>query len=82
MSVFDIVKNFENGVSDVNARNAFLQNIDVWSNAACVGYVLEAMRQAGTPTAERERIVKHLEALFGSLSVDEAEALAQQKGAF
>jgi hypothetical protein len=44
-----------------------------WSNAACMGYCLIAMRRAGLrPTAQR-RVLLALEGVFDDVSVEEAE---------
>lgn len=44
-----------------------------WSNAACMGYCLIAMRRAGLrPTAQR-RVLRVLEDVFDEASVERAE---------
>ena len=44
-----------------------------WSNAACMGYCLIAMRRAGLrPTAQR-RVLLALEGAFDDMSVEKAE---------
>lgn len=44
-----------------------------WSNAACMGYCLIAMRRAGLrPTAQR-RVLRVLEDVFDEVSVERAE---------
>ena len=44
-----------------------------WSNAACMGYCLIAMRRAGLrPTAQR-RVLLALEGVFDDVSVEKAE---------
>ena len=44
-----------------------------WSNAACMGYCLIAMRRAGLrPTAQR-RGLRVLEGVFDDVSVEKAE---------
>ena len=44
-----------------------------WSNAACIGYCLIAMRRAGLrPTAQR-RVLLALEGAFDDMSVEKAE---------
>lgn len=44
-----------------------------WSNAACMGYCLIAMRRAGLrPTAQR-RVLQVLEGVFDDVSVEKAE---------
>ena len=43
-----------------------------WSNAACMGYCLIAMRRAGLrPTAQR-RVLRVLEGVFDDVSVEKA----------
>ena len=44
-----------------------------WSNAACMGYCLIAMRRAGLrPTAQR-RVLLAMEGVFGDVSIEAAE---------
>ena len=44
-----------------------------WSNAACMGYCLIAMRRAGLrPTAQR-RVLQAMEGVFDHVSVEKAE---------
>ena len=44
-----------------------------WSNAACIGYCLIAMRRAGLrPTAQR-RVLLVLESVFDDVSIEDAE---------
>lgn len=44
-----------------------------WSNAACMGYCLIAMRRAGlSPTVQR-RVLRVLEGVFDDVSVEKAE---------
>lgn len=44
-----------------------------WSNAACMGYCLIAMRRAGLrPTAQR-RVLLVLESAFDDVSIEDAE---------
>ena len=44
-----------------------------WSNAACMGYCLIAMRRAGLrPTAQR-RVLLAMEGVFYDVSVEKAE---------
>lgn len=44
-----------------------------WSNAACMGYCLIAMRRAGLrPTAQR-RVLLAMEEVFDDVSVEKAE---------
>ncbi len=44
-----------------------------WSNAACMGYCLIAMRRAGLrPTAQR-RVLLAMEGVFDDVSVEKAE---------
>ena len=44
-----------------------------WSNAACMGYCLIAMRRVGLrPTAQR-RVLRVLEGVFDDVSIEDAE---------
>ena len=43
-----------------------------WSNAACMGYCLIAMRRAGLRPVQR-RVLRVLEGVFDDVSVEKAE---------
>lgn len=44
-----------------------------WSNAACMGYCLIAMRRAGLRPTVQRRVLLALEGVFDDVSVEEAE---------
>lgn len=44
-----------------------------WSNAACMGYCLIAMRRAGLRPTVQRRVQRVLEGVFDDVSVEEAE---------
>lgn len=44
-----------------------------WSNAACMGYCLIAMRRAGVQPEMQSRVLMTLEMGFDDVSVEEAE---------
>lgn len=44
-----------------------------WSNAACMGYCLIAMRRAGLRPTEQRRVLRVLEGVFDDVSVEKAE---------
>lgn len=44
-----------------------------WSNAACMGYCLIAMRRAGLRPSVQCRVLKVLEDVFDDVSVEKAE---------
>lgn len=58
------IKDINGPIKDINGP---------WSNAACMGYCLIAMRNVGMrPTAQR-RVLRVLEMVFDDVSVEEAE---------
>ena len=44
-----------------------------WSNAACMGYCLIAMRRAGLRATAQRRVLRVLEGVFDDVSVEKAE---------
>lgn len=44
-----------------------------WSNAACMGYCLIAMRRAGLRPTVQRRVLRVLEDVFDEVSVERAE---------
>lgn len=44
-----------------------------WSNAACMGYCLIAMRRAGLRPTVQRRVLRVLEGVFDEVSVEKAE---------
>ena len=44
-----------------------------WSNAACMGYCLIAMRRAGLRPSVQRRVLLVLEGVFDEVSVEKAE---------
>lgn len=53
---------------------ACIQDINgPWSNAACMGYCLIAMRRAGLRPTVQRRVLRVLEGVFDDVSVEKAE---------
>ena len=44
-----------------------------WSNAACMGYCLIAMRRAGLRPTVQRRVLRVLEGAFDDVSIEDAE---------
>ena len=44
-----------------------------WSNAACMGYCLIAMRRAGLRSTAQRRVLRVLEGVFDDVSIEGAE---------
>ena len=44
-----------------------------WSNAACMGYCLIAMRRAGLSPTAQSRVLRVLEGVFDDVSIEDAE---------
>lgn len=50
-----------------------LDMVDVWSNEACQGYCLAAMKKAGVDANVAEKVIRGLHDAFDELTVEEAE---------
>lgn len=50
----------------------------IWSNAACVGYVLDAMEAAGIDDDTQERVLHALWQSFDRMTVEEAETKGKE----
>lgn len=50
-----------------------------WSNAACMGYCLMAMRQAGVPEPMQQKVLECLEEKFDFYSPEDAEKAGHMK---
>lgn len=61
-------------------KDVILQASYVWSNEACQGYALQALKDAGVDEATRLRVMNELYWAFDRLTVEEAEALASDPG--
>lgn len=48
-----------------------------WSNEACMGYCLIAMRRAGLRPTVQRRVLRELEACFDQVSVKAAQEMAE-----
>lgn len=49
---------------------------EIWSNDACKGYAIVAMRSAGLNPREIRKVVIRLERVFDEMSISEAEQTA------
>lgn len=58
------IMKYEEIVADINGP---------WSNAACMGYCLIAMRRAGLRPTVQHRVLRVLEGVFDDVSVEKAE---------
>lgn len=56
-----------------NEHAALSGLIEPWSNAACMGYCLIAMRRAGLRPTVQRRVLRVLEGVFDDVSVEKAE---------
>lgn len=52
-----------------------------WSNAACMGYCLIAMRRAGVNVKMQEKVLLELEMSFDGVSIEAAEKAGMEKSA-
>ena len=49
------------------------QETSIWSNDACYGYVIIAMRNAGYKEKEIDTLIRYLHSAFEEYAVEEAE---------
>lgn len=52
-----------------------------WSNPACMGYCLIAMRRAGVNVKMQEKVLLELEMSFDDVSIEAAEKAGMEKSA-
>lgn len=52
------------------------ETVSIWSNRACMGYSLAAMKAAGLDPEQIREVLRNMN--FNSMTVEEAEALAEQ----
>ena len=50
----------------------------VWSNSACEGYAIEAMRRAGLDPAQIKACRKEFDGAFEDISILQAEIISQE----
>ena len=60
-------------------KDAVLDATYIWTDAACVGYCLEAMEAAGIGAEDRGIVADYLYALFDTLSIREAERRGRKR---
>ena len=54
-------------------RQAMMDTVDIWSNEACEGYCLWAMRRAGLSQDQIAAVISELHEGFRTVSVEAAE---------
>lgn len=57
----------------LDLANLLLQETSIWSNQACYGYCMIAMRNAGFSPEQRDRVIHYLHSAFDQYAVEEAE---------
>lgn len=57
------------------ARKFILEAADIWSNEACLGYVVEAMKIMGMSNSEIEALTDCISSVFEEKSIAEAETV-------
>jgi len=62
-----------------NEHEALAGLNEPWSNAACMGYCLMAMQQAGVPEPMQKKILASLEEKFDFYSLEDAEKAGYRK---
>lgn len=79
MTITEFKKSCDKGGTDKNTGKSFFEFIanatDIWSNNACLGYVLHGLKGLELPEKEVEQIVSAVKAGFDELTVDEADKL-------
>ena len=65
-------------VNEIDA--SMLMNLNgPWSNPACMGYCLIAMRRAGVKVEMQEKVLRELELSFDDVSIEAAEKVGLEK---
>lgn len=72
MKISDYVKQTKESLPDELA-DQLLQNGSIWTNAACYGYCIKALENAGYSKKETDRIIHSLHSAFEEYMVEEAE---------
>lgn len=73
MTLKDFLKKSE--VLPTEAKAFLLETADIWSNEACLGYVVEALRIMEKSNSEIEAITDCISSVFEDKSVAEAETV-------
>lgn len=61
---------------DSNGRSIsemYADNIDIWSNYACIGYAKIAMQAAGIDEQSIDKVIKQLHHAFDDYTIEQAE---------
>ncbi len=61
---------------DSNGRSIaemYADNIDIWSNYACIGYARIAMQAAGIDGQSIDKVIKELHHAFDDYTIEQAE---------
>ncbi len=56
-------------------RDALMDTVSIWSNTSCMGYCVDAMRQAGFEEEAIESVLDCLYRSFDEKTVEEAEQI-------
>lgn len=56
---------------------AMKDSTNIWSNAACTGYMIAALKAAGMDREQISRVIDNLTSIFDIMTVDEATQLYQ-----
>lgn len=51
----------------------YADNIDIWSNYACIGYARIAMQAAGLDIQSIDKVIKELHKAFDDYTIEQAE---------
>ena len=53
--------------------DSMMEQVDIWSNDACMGYCIKTMQRCGLDDATIEKVVRAMFSTFDSMSVEDAE---------
>lgn len=74
MTIKEFIEEWEKNPNKELAK-AVIEGKDVWSNDACRGYIIKAMKELDYKEDEIREIVKHLYSVFDFITVTEAEEI-------
>lgn len=75
MTIREYLESLPNMVSKdgQSLRDGMMDSCEIWSNDACRGYCIEAMKEAGLPDEQIRQTVRVMRGLFDDMSIKTAE---------
>lgn len=74
MTVNDFLKDIRE-TGNKTFETEMLKTVSIWSNEACRGYCISAMKAAGFTREQISKVVEELPAAFDNISVEDAEKI-------